>query len=800
MSTLMLDTPTRNSFTGPEILQALSEALPDATVHGPVEIVLDVETTGLTPWAMKKTLTNGKDGDATPRCRVLSLFLPHNGFQTAVDLDQFSSEQKRTLVGMLHGHVWVGHNLLFDYQWLLNLHADIRPARIVDTMLMATAIRPEAVYYMQSVIVQAETRQPSTRKNYAEFARHVKDKMAHKTRSGDKEGGALSLDDLALWLFDQKLDKTFQKPQNWMPDYLSPAHYDYCMGDVDIPPKAARALLKIDSDTDIHGVLNALDNHNGGKAYRDMEEALHVLVRMQRKGLYWSHSAAAELDAALNVAAITAMDALEQIVPALGAFRERLLNPKQGMNDALKTAIDQAIRAETGQGLPTTDKGNPSLSAKDLEEVFPDSQVVTALQGVLKPVSERGKIPQYAALVAEDGRIHPMTGINTVTGRTSSQEPNLQNIPRDPRFRAIFAAPEGHKIIATDFSSIELRIGAALGVRSWRMLRFLREDNQCQSPQRQRIAWIVQKVPELLPWLSDPSEPVPARIAEANPFPDSKSRPGMDAWALAIACQLCVIVKKIHTATEGDEAKLPFRLAYIKGLDPHMITALAMESMSGRFELGGLTPIAYLESLTRDAQDALKKTLKGPRQAAKAVNFGLIYGMSAKTLWNSGRQSYGLKWTEAEAEAAKNAYFELFPEMGLWHWLLKNAFSQRADILNPYKAYEVQPATAGGKLYLGNTLSGRLTISSKMTSGANYQDQGTGAEIAFRALRALPEDIQSYLINFVHDELLLEVPEARVAEVQALVEKTMITAADSLLLRYGIPTEVETSMGDCWVH
>jgi DNA polymerase I - 3''-5'' exonuclease and polymerase domains len=138
--------------------------------------------------------------------------------------------------------------------------------------------------------------------------------------------------------------------------------------------------------------------------------------------------------------------------------------------------------------------------------------------------------------------------------------------------------------------------------------------------------------------------------------------------------------------------------------------------------------------------------------------------------------------------------------MGLWHWLLKNAFSHKADILNPYKAYEVQPATAGGKLYLGNTLSGRLTISSKMTSGANYQDQGTGAEIAFRALRALPEDIQSYLINFVHDELLLEVPEARVAEVQALVEKTMITAADSLLLRYGIPTEVETSMGDCWVH
>lgn len=91
-------------------------------------------------------------------------------------------------------------------------------------------------------------------------------------------------------------------------------------------------------------------------------------------------------------------------------------------------------------------------------------------------------------------------------------------------------------------------------------------------------------------------------------------------------------------------------------------------------------------------------------------------------------------------------------------------------------------------------------MSSKMTSGANYQDQGSGAEIAFRALAALPPDVQDMVVNFVHDEIVLECPNERVEEVTATLEKTMIGAADSLLLTFGIPTEVESAVGDCWIH
>ena len=188
------------------------------------------------------------------------------------------------------------------------------------------------------------------------------------------------------------------------------------------------------------------------------------------------------------------------------------------------------------------------------------------------------------------------------------------------------------------------------------------------------------------------------------------------------------------------------------------------------------------------------------RQAAKAVGFGLIYGMAADALWTYGIQQYGLSWLKEDAVAAKDAYFDLFPEIALWHWLLKNPFSVKMDILDPYNSSEIKLAKERGKVHKGSTLSGRPTIAAKRTSGANYQDQGTGAEIAFRALNNLPPDIQAMVVNFVHDEFVLECPDARVAEVTEVLEKTMIQAADSLLLKFGIPTEVESSVGDCWIH
>ena len=812
--TSMLEQDT--GFAGPDILPRIEAALAGRHL---VEVVLDFETTGKTPWAKGKapgakvggaqTLKRyckqqGCGFDDTLRARVLAISIPDAGFTLAADLDSWSADEKHRLAALLHGHVWVGHNLLFDYQWLLTLNPDARPARIIDTMLMVTCLRPDAMYRMQEVVTQQTVCGVDTgRKHFSELSKRAQLRAAKKEMSG----GAISLDDLALWLFDEKLDKAYQLPVNWWPGALSTQHHDYCMGDVDVPQRAARALLDLPLNVGIQGVLQSIDKHRGGPAYMAMESALHGLARMQRKGLLWSREAAAELSVALEAEAMEAMDRLQEIAPALASFRDQILATDEGLDEALKNAIGTAIRLETGQSLPVTAKGNTSLNASDLKLAFPKSRVVAALQDVLRPVDERKKIPQYQAAVADDGRIHSLTGIVTVTGRTSSQEPNLQNIPRDSRFRAIFVAPTGHKLIATDFSSIELRIAAALGVRAHRVLHGilagLRGDERMQrllGKQIERVGWIFRAVPELRPFLEDPNQPVPSRIAHADPAPKPQNNPPVEVWALAAAHQLCVTIQKIRAVSGGDEARLPFRLAYNKGLDPHIITALAMEAQGGRFDLKGLQPIEYLESLSKADQAALKKTLKGQRQAAKAVGFGLIYGMSADTLWTYGIKQYELSWLKEEAVAAKDAYFDLFPEIGLWHWLLKAAFSVKMDIFNPYTSSEMRTASEGGKVYQWYTLSGRPTVASKLTSGANYQDQGTGAEIAFRTLNALPPDLQAMVVNFVHDEFVLECPDARVTEVTEVLEKTMIQAADSLLLKFGIPTEVESSVGDCWIH
>lgn len=815
--TLLPNQPTpKSTFAGPEILPTLQGVLG----QGMAEVVLDFETTAKTPWVNHEKTPGGQiGGKSTPlqyckkwncslnpisRARILALSVPAFGFECAADLDHFSPTEKHTLADLLTGHIWVGHNLGFDYQWMLTLNSRARPARIIDTMLMVTAMRPDAMFCMQELVVKQTIGGVDTRRrHFSELSSRTQIRAAKKEMSS----GAISLDDLALWLFDEKLDKAFQKPVNWMPEYLTPEHHDYCLGDVVTPHKAARVLLGLPHEAPISEVLKTIDKRLGGAAYKDMEAALHVIVRMQRKGLYWSIAAARKLEANLAQEALDAMAQLAKVAPGLAPFHEQLLDTDAGLTEDLKRAIGAAIYTETGQSLPTTAKGNVSLNANDLKLSFPGSQVVAALQTVFQAVSEQKRVPQYSASVAIDGRIHPLTGINTVTGRTSSQEPNLQNIPRDKRFRAIFAAPPGYKIMATDFSSIELRVAAALGVRAWRVLQGLlaglRGDPKMRKALKyplDRIAWLFRAVPELQGFLQNPGQPIPPRIANANATPSVYENPPIASWALASAQTLCAVVSKIYAATGGDEAKLPFRLAYNKKLDPHIVTALKMEEQGGRFDLNGLQPIDYLENLSPDERRALKTTLKGPRQAAKAVGFGLIYGMSADSLWSYGIQSYGLDWTKEDAGQAKEAYFDLFPEIALWHWLLKNAFKTKADILNPYNSNECRSSSEGGKLFSWYTLSGRPTIASKITSGLNYQDQGTGAEIAFRSLTALPQDVQDMLVNFVHDELVLEVPEDRVDEVQAIVERTMIAAADSLLLKYGIPTEVETEIGDCWVH
>ncbi len=908
-------------FYGPEKLQEAINELVKADA-----VVLDFETTSLTlydgepyPGPMRKIggkkikdiLNEGGKIDATPRARILTIFIPtdsrcslqeDDGYRAAFDLDLLSVQEKFDLASAFSEKIWIGHNIGFDYAWMLTLCKNVRPSRLIDTMLLATTHNPDALYAMQSAIIHAEKNDPVV---HDALWKYLQTKMA-KRKDDDGGSGSFSLQSLSLLYLNVSLDKEYQKPHNWMLDSLTEEHLLYCMGDVDTPLKIAIHELGLPvkhpekKTWTIAEILYEIENSNGGKAYTIMEQSLHSMARMHHKGVPWSieryESFRAEL---INEADNYAAEILK-IAPELGepipvmekkktntvATKKKSKNKRnnsnfdtnlglsmdetdldddsdnvripdkiividelkaqdKGLTITLKNALFEAINRENSGAVASNsysgsysddsgydkslddaeasmseeDDGNEHASplkmdARRLAFDYPNSKLVkllSALQGVVK---ERAMLDTFAehAKKSADGRIHPLTAIVTITGRTSASSPSLQQVPRDPRFRAVFAADKGNKIIATDYSSIELRIAAALGVRSWRVYKkiesIVRETNGKPDLSKKhrafgafvkkQIGWIFQQAPELVEYLKSNDVIPPERLREDSVILLDQYSTIAD-YALIAAKELATWVSRLRKITGGDdEQKLPFLTVYKEDLDPHILTAVGMKAMAGDFDIGEHTPLEYLSMLTKEQRRELKDTFKEPRQAAKAVNFGSLYGQQPTGLHRYGVVGYGLQWTVEDAEMAHDAWFRLYPEIGLWHWLQKRVYIKKNQaILNPYRPTEVDYK---GKIYQWTTLSHRTVCSSKVTSASNYQDQGTGAELALLAIGKLPFHVQEMLINFVHDELVLEVPIEKVDETRAVVESTMLEAANTFLGEFGVPAGVETLIRDAWAH
>jgi DNA polymerase-1 len=280
-------------------------------------------------------------------------------------------------------------------------------------------------------------------------------------------------------------------------------------------------------------------------------------------------------------------------------------------------------------------------------------------------------------------RVNPRTGrVHTSyhqavasTGRLSSTEPNLQNIPirteQGRRIREAFTVPEGYRLLAADYSQIELRIMAHLS---------------------------------------------------------------------------------------GDAGLLA---AFADGRDVHRATAA---------EVFGHTP----EHVT-DEQ----------RRAAKAINFGLIYGMSA---WGLARQ---LGIPRNDAQAYVDRYFERYPGVRAY----MDATRERA------REQGYVETVFGRRLYVPeiNARNGQRRQYAERTA-INAPMQGTAADIIKRAMIDVDAWLQSSgadarLTMQVHDELILEVPEGETDTFAAAVAERMSVAAE-----LAVPLEVETGIGRNWAE
>jgi DNA polymerase-1 len=174
------------------------------------------------------------------------------------------------------------------------------------------------------------------------------------------------------------------------------------------------------------------------------------------------------------------------------------------------------------------------------------------------------------------------------------------------------------------------------------------------------------------------------------------------------------------------------------------------------------------------------------RRNAKAINFGLIYGMSP----------YGLTRTTdltlAEAENFVKAYFERFP--GVQRYL--NEVRERVTV-DGYVSTLLGRRRYFPELEQGSTVN-ETARSRALREAINAPIQGTAADIIKLAMLELPAKLESAglgaaMLLQVHDELVFECPAEELQETREMVEQVMQQA-----YQLDVPLKTETKMGENW--
>ena len=323
-----------------------------------------------------------------------------------------------------------------------------------------------------------------------------------------------------------------------------------------------------------------------------------------------------------------------------------------------------------------TPKGAPSTAEAVLEELaldYPLPKVIMQHRGLAKLKSTyTDKLPRL--LNKKTGRVH--TSYHqavTATGRLSSSDPNLQNIPirteEGRKIRQAFVARPGYRIVAADYSQIELRIMAHL----------------------------------------------------------SEDKGLLEAFAEG---------RDIHTATAAE------------------VFGTSLEKVSG-----------------------------DQRRSAKAINFGLIYGMSA---WGLARQ---LRIDRSQAQTYIDRYFDRYPGVARYMDRIRTQAAEDGFV----------ETVMGRRLYLPEIHSqNRNRRQGAERTAINAPMQGTAADIIKQAMIDVDAwlaegEFDALMVMQVHDELVFEVAEAQVERFIEQVQARMQAAAS-----LSVPLIVEAQSGANW--
>ena len=389
-----------------------------------------------------------------------------------------------------------------------------------------------------------------------------------------------------------------------------------------------------------------------------------VLARMERAGVLVDGQALGEFGKQLQAG----IDVLEEEICALAGERFNILSPKQ-LGHILFEVLELPPVKKTKTGWST--------NAEVLEKLRPRHEIVGRVLDYRQLTKLNSTyVEGLGKVIAADGRIHTsFQNTVTATGRLSSTEPNLQNIPvRTPlgaEMRKMFVAPAGRVLVDADYSQIELRLLAHMS---------------------------------------------------------------------------------------GDQAMID---GFNSGVDIHTVTASQVFSLP---------------------QDQVPPEL---RRAAKAVNFGIVYGISAFSL------SEDIHVTVAQAKEYMEKYFQ--------HYSGVRAYMDR--VVERGKEDGYVSTLYGRRRWLPELKSSNFnTRSFGERVALNMPIQGTAADIIKLAMirvdaRLRSEGLEARLVLQVHDELIVECPEQEAEQVKALLQEEMEGVA-----ALAVPLVADAKAGRTWAE
>jgi len=460
-----------------------------------------------------------------------------------------------------------------------------------------------------------------------------------------------SLETLALEHLNYELDKS-QQTSDWSRKTLIQAQLQYAALDVETCHLLWNKLRK---DVQRRGRKRLVELMHGAQmavAYMQLNgigfdaEAHKRLMRTWRRNRKSAIATLAELDGSEN------LNSCQQVA----AFFE-----------------SHASRSQIAEW-PRTKGGQLSTAAENLI-AYAD---IPAIAAYLEYCKWNDRLKSHGASLAqhihpETGRLHPSFMIAAaLTGRMSAARPNVQGLPREPEFRALFLPEPGHVFVRADYNQMQLRIAGLLS---------------------------------------------------------------------------------------GDAKLLS---AFESAHDVHRLTA------------------------ARVLGKKVEELEEGDRDKAKAIGFGILFGMGAKGLKTYARSNYGVAISEEEAGRIRERFLEAYPDLQRW---------QQEQVCEAKR-------TGCSTTPMGRVRNfTREEREQTYTVAMNTPIQGGEAEVMLAALGRLPkalDPLDAHLVNCVHDEILCECPAENAEEVAHVLRDCMETAMRDVFPTASLTKLVDIGVGPNW--